>query len=73
MPLSQHTKAIALNALINHCGDDYERATRVFASFSPEQMQELYGHSGKTRQQIVDEYAEHRANVNAAIREIEEN
>lgn len=50
---------ILLAALNNYLGDDLYRAKSAFRNCTPEQMQGLYGESGKTRQQIVDEYQTH--------------
>ena len=37
-------------------GDDLHRARAAFAGLSKQQMQEQYGHSGQTRQAILDGY-----------------
>ena len=54
-------------ALERYRGDDYERAKAAFRDMTPSEMQEQYGFSGKTRQQILDGYREHVENVQAAI------
>jgi len=41
-------------------GDDLERAQHAFAGLSPEKMQEKYGQSDWTRQEILDGYIETR-------------
>jgi len=60
-------KELALRALSNMRGDDAERARRAFSRFSPKEMKEPHGYSGKTRAQILAEYEEHEAAVDAAI------
>lgn len=41
-------------------GDDLERAERTFSRYSPSEMLEMHGHSGQTRQSILDEYRKDR-------------
>lgn len=41
-------------------GDNLERAEMSFRGLTAEQMNQEYGESGRTRQQIVDEYRRHR-------------
>lgn len=60
-------KEMTLRALSNLAGDDLERAERAFWGLTWEQMNSPYGASGKTRQQILDGYKEHRRKVNEAI------
>jgi ribosome-binding protein aMBF1 (putative translation factor) len=59
-------KATILRALSDHKGDDLYRAKQAFLYCTRKQMGEQYGESGKTRQQIVDEYAEHVERVRRA-------
>lgn len=47
-------------------GDDLERAELAFRGLTPAQLQEPFGHSGRTKQQVLDEYREHRARDRAA-------
>ncbi len=49
-----------LSAIARSDGDDLERAQHHFRGLTPVQMQEQHGQSGKTRQQILDEYVEYR-------------
>lgn len=56
-----------LNALERYRGDDLYRARSAFRGLSDEEMDKQYGQSGKTKRQIVDEYAEHDSTVEAAI------
>ena len=58
---------IALDALYCHRGDDLYRAQSAFRGLSQKQMQEQHGMSGKTRQQIINEYQEHADKTDAAI------
>lgn len=53
-------------------GDDYERAKLAFDRMTPEQMQEQYGQSGKTRQQVLDRYRQYTEQCDAAIKAFEE-
>lgn len=57
---------IILSALRQYAGDDSARAQMAFKNCTPAQMQEQYGESGSTRQEILDGYAEHNARVHAA-------
>ena len=65
------TKQYALRAMRQATGDDLERATRAFHGLSADIMNSQYGSSGKTRQQILDEYRAEREAYNTAIQEIE--
>lgn len=60
-------KALAIRALQSMRGDDSTRARNAFRNCTPEQMQQEYGESGRTRAQILAEYEEHDAAVQAAI------
>lgn len=64
--MSEHRELI-LKALYGLLGDDLQRAKAAFRHLSFEQMQQQYGHSGKTFQQILDEYQQHNDKVMAAI------
>lgn len=44
------------DAIESRRGDDLYRARASFKHCTPKEMQEQYGFSGKTRQQIIDEY-----------------
>lgn len=63
----EEIKHILLLALDQYKGDSLERAERAFNGLSVEQMNQSYGASGETRQQILDGYREHRRRVQAAI------
>jgi len=58
---------IALKALQSYMGDDAQRARAAFRGLTTKQMAEQHGQSGKTRQQILDEYLDHESRVKAAI------
>ncbi len=60
-------KQLAIQALENMRGDDLYRARAAFRRCSPQQMNEQYGESGKTRAQIIAEYEAFESKVNAAI------
>jgi hypothetical protein len=64
-------KQTLLAALSQYRGDDYERAKRAFAGMTPQQMQKQYGQSGRTCQQILDEYREHAENIEKACEWVE--
>lgn len=50
-------QALAIRALSNMMGDDSALAIRAaFRNCTPEQMQQEYGESGKTRAQILADY-----------------
>jgi len=65
MPTAKETIRKALEA---YRGDNLYRAQAAFRNCTPQQMQEQYGQSGQTRQEIVDGYQRHEDAVNAAIR-----
>lgn len=48
-------------------GDDLYRARRSFRGLSTTQMQEQHGQSGRTRQQILDDYQDRYDKCDAAI------
>lgn len=64
--MNEHQKT-AIQALENMRGDDLMRARRAFWNCSQEQMHELYGNSGKTRRQILDEYEARESRIDWAI------
>lgn len=66
MSASEHKK-LALQALYQMLGDDLIRARNAFHRYTPEQMREQHGESGKTRISILMEYEAHDAKVKAAI------
>ena len=64
--MNEHQK-IAIRALEKMKGDDTCRAERAFRGFSPGQMNQQHGQSGKTRAEILDGYRAHDAKIDAAI------
>ncbi len=68
--MTNETKQIILRALNNYRGDNLERAQAAFKNCTPEQMQQLYGMSTETRQEILDGYKLHVEKVMKAIEEI---
>lgn len=60
-----------LAALSQYRGDDLERARAAFRRCTPEQMQEQYGQSGRTRAEILAEYEAHAMHVEAARQWVE--
>jgi hypothetical protein len=64
--MNKHAET-AIKALSMYLGDDFQRAQAAFKRFTPEQMQDQHGESGKTRQQILDDYKAHQDQVTAAI------
>lgn len=60
-------KQTLLRALELAKDDSLERATWAFRNCTPEQMQEVYGVSGSTRQEILDSYRAARQKVLAAM------
>lgn len=64
-------QTLAVNALLALKSDDTYRARRAFGRYTPAQMQEQHGESGKTRAQILNEYEAYDARVDAAIKWVE--
>lgn len=60
-------KQLAVKALSQMKGDNLARALSAFRNKTPEQMQEQYGLSGQTCAEILAEYEEYEAKVDAAI------
>ena len=65
--MDQNIKSTLLRALSRERGDDLIRAQHAFHNMTPQQMKEEHGCSGKTRQQILDSYQQHTAEVDRAI------
>lgn len=68
--MNEH-KQLAIKALSQMKGDNLARARFAFRNKTPEQMQEEYGLSGQTCAEIVAEYEEYEAKVDAAIAWVE--
>ena len=59
-------KAFILDCIETQRGDNLYRAQCAFRHCSPLEMDELYGKSGQTRQQIIDGYKVREEKCNAA-------
>lgn len=70
MTANEH-RELAIRALKNSRGDDLARAEHAFRLCSPAELDQEYGQSGRTRQQILDDYRQHAERVDAAIRWVE--
>ena len=64
-------KQRAIQAVSNMRGDDLYRAQHTFRGLSPDDLKEQHGQSGKTRQQILDEYQKFHDDCTATITAIE--
>lgn len=62
-----NNREITIRALENMKGDDTYRAECAFLHFTPKQMDQPHGMSGKTRAEILAGYRAHDAQINAAI------
>ena len=60
-------KEFVIDCIKQHRGDDLYRAQCAFGNCTPTEMNELYGESGQTRQQIIDGYKAHQQKCNEAI------
>jgi hypothetical protein len=57
-------RALTIRALEQLIGDDFIRATNAFRG---RDLTEQHGQSGKTRQQVLDDYAAHDRRIRRAI------
>lgn len=62
-----NSKELAIRALESMQSDDLYRARAAFKNYTPEQMQEQHGQSGKTRAEILSVYEKANAEIDAAI------
>jgi len=60
-------KEFVLSCIERTRGDDLYRAQCAFKNCTPDQMNEEYGQSGQTRQQILDGYKAHNQKCDVAI------
>ena len=60
-------KQKAIEIIEGSFGDDLERAEKLFAHFSPAEMKGMHCNSGKTRQQVLDDWRIERVNRIAAL------
>lgn len=58
---------MAIKGLEQMRGDDLARAERQFRDCTPQQMKQQWGQSGKTCQEVLDEYRAHATKINQAI------
>jgi hypothetical protein len=69
--MSEFTKAQIVDyiqrAIHDRTGDDLERARAAFNWCTPEEMNQKYGASGKTRAEILGGYEQERALATAAM------
>ncbi len=61
-----NAKEKLLHIVQNARGDDLERAEHDFAKYSFDQLQEQHGQSGRTRQEVLDDYQRERREWQAA-------
>lgn len=57
----------AIKRAASQAEDNYRRAKLQFEDCTPEQMENLYGQSGKTRQDVFDENLEEYNDSQAAL------
>jgi hypothetical protein len=66
-------KEFVIGCIQQRRGDDLYRAQCAFRNCTPAEMNELYGESGKTRQQIIDGYKAREQKCDAAIEAVKRN
>ena len=69
--MDENIKKLLLAALSQYRGDDLERAQLAFRNRTPAQMQEYYGQSDQSCQQILEGYEHHVARCEAAQKWLE--
>ena len=69
--MCETVKQFVLDCITQRRGDDLCRAQYMFKNSTPEQMNQEYGQSGQTRQQILDDYIAHNQKCDAAIEAVE--
>lgn len=70
--MTSESKRTILAVLAAWRGDSLERAISAFKNCTPAQMQDQYGESGETRQQILDGYRRYAARIDRAADEVRE-
>lgn len=68
--MTEESKAVIIAALTQYRGDDYERARAAFRRRTAIEMEEQYGQSGRTCQQILEGYYQHVRIVEQALSEV---
>jgi hypothetical protein len=58
---------VAIEALVTYRSDDLARAKDAFKHCGPPQMLQQHAASGRTRQEVLDEYQQREDTINAAI------
>ena len=69
--MRNESRQLIRDAIVNSMGDDLERATHAFANRTTKQMEEQWGASGMTCQQILDEYQHDRNRRKLALSEFD--
>lgn len=64
--MTQSIKDTLLKALDVASGDSLERAQRSFKGMTEQQLLQMHGASGRTRQEILDSLRQHRDRIEAA-------
>lgn len=65
-------KKLILRALENHRGDNLARAERAFGGMSDAMLAKQHGSSGVTRAALLKSYRRHSADVDEAVKWVEE-
>jgi hypothetical protein len=65
--MEEEYRHIAIMAVASQKSDDAYRAQMAFSKYTKEQMQEEHGQSGRSRQQILDEYLNHNVKMDKVI------
>lgn len=69
--MTHRSKQIIRDAMARDKDDNLERAESMFRNCTPEEMQQRYGQSDRTRQEILDGHASHRRQWQEANDELE--
>lgn len=70
--MAQTIKEFVIDCVEQSRGDDFYRSQCAFQNCTPLEMDEQYGASGSTRQEIKDGYKAHEDMCDAAIKIIDE-
>jgi hypothetical protein len=65
--MSEKCREMAIEGLRRLGGDDIGRARLAFRGMTPEQMQQPFGDSGRTRAQVLADYEERGRDIEEAI------
>jgi len=69
--MKTETKKFVIDCINQRRCDDFYRAKLAFRNCTPEEMNQEYGQSGQTRQQILDGYEQREKQCDEAITELE--